>query len=165
MGEKMVERIRLRDDTSKPKKPSHVKFTKPFLDNLLKQKPAKQVMLWDSKQTGLCVLHSPGQKHKAESTVTFSACYYLPTLPGKPKYTKLGRYGEKTFYRNIDGMPQTLDCGNIEAVRLRCSEIRNAAKIGMDPTRPSVSGGAKVGQWSGGVVLARGGVITGHWLG
>jgi hypothetical protein len=28
-----------------------------------------------------------------------------------------------------------------------------------------VSGGAKVGQWSGGIVLARGGVITGHWLG
>jgi hypothetical protein len=29
----------------------------------------------------------------------------------------------------------------------------------------SVSGGAKVGQWSGGIVLPRGGVITGHWLG
>jgi hypothetical protein len=29
----------------------------------------------------------------------------------------------------------------------------------------SVSGGAKVGQWSGGIVLLRGGVITGHWLG
>jgi hypothetical protein len=28
----------------------------------------------------------------------------------------------------------------------------------------SVSGGAKVGQWSGGVGLPRGGVITGHWL-
>jgi hypothetical protein len=28
-----------------------------------------------------------------------------------------------------------------------------------------VSGGAKVGQWSGGVVPLRGGVITGHWLG
>ena len=28
-----------------------------------------------------------------------------------------------------------------------------------------VSGGAKVGQWSGGAVLPRGGVITGHWLG
>jgi hypothetical protein len=27
-----------------------------------------------------------------------------------------------------------------------------------------VSGGAKVGQWSGGIVLLRGGVITGHWL-
>jgi hypothetical protein len=29
----------------------------------------------------------------------------------------------------------------------------------------AVSGGAKVGQWSGGIVLPRGGVITGHWLG
>jgi hypothetical protein len=29
----------------------------------------------------------------------------------------------------------------------------------------SVSGGAKVSQWSGGVVPLRGGVITGHWLG
>jgi hypothetical protein len=29
----------------------------------------------------------------------------------------------------------------------------------------TVSGGAKVGQWSGGVVPLRGGVITGHWLG
>jgi hypothetical protein len=29
----------------------------------------------------------------------------------------------------------------------------------------SVSGGAKVGQWSGGIVSPRGGVITGHWLG
>ena len=28
-----------------------------------------------------------------------------------------------------------------------------------------VSGGAKIGQWSGGAVLPRGGVITGHWLG
>jgi hypothetical protein len=27
-----------------------------------------------------------------------------------------------------------------------------------------VSGGAKVGQWSGGIVPLRGGVITGHWL-
>jgi hypothetical protein len=26
-----------------------------------------------------------------------------------------------------------------------------------------VSGGAKVGRWSGGVVLPRGRVITGHW--
>jgi hypothetical protein len=32
-------------------------------------------------------------------------------------------------------------------------------------SKPYVSGGAKVGQWSGGVVLLRGGVITGHWLG
>ncbi len=29
----------------------------------------------------------------------------------------------------------------------------------------AVSGSAKVGQWSGGVVRPRGGVITGHWLG
>jgi hypothetical protein len=28
----------------------------------------------------------------------------------------------------------------------------------------AVSGGAKVGRWSGGVVPLRGGVITGHWL-
>jgi hypothetical protein len=28
-----------------------------------------------------------------------------------------------------------------------------------------VSGGEKVGQWSGSAVLVRGGVITGHWLG
>jgi hypothetical protein len=26
-------------------------------------------------------------------------------------------------------------------------------------------GGEKTGQWSGGTVLPRGGVITGHWLG
>ena len=31
-------------------------------------------------------------------------------------------------------------------------------------TRASVDAGAKVGQWSGGIVLPRGGVKSGHWL-
>jgi hypothetical protein len=29
----------------------------------------------------------------------------------------------------------------------------------------SVRGGEKVGQWSGGLVLLRGGVKPGHWIG
>jgi hypothetical protein len=41
------------------------------------------------------------------------------------------------------------------AVRLQCQTLMGEG----------VSGGAKVCQWSGGIVLLRGGVITGHWLG
>ncbi len=34
-----------------------------------------------------------------------------------------------------------------------------------ETTGRPVSGGDQVGQWSGGAVRSRGGVITGHWLG
>jgi predicted signal transduction protein with EAL and GGDEF domain len=47
-------------------------------------------------------------------------------------------------------------------------EIDMVARLGGDEfaiAQTCVSGGAKVGQWSGGIVLRRGGVITGHWLG
>jgi hypothetical protein len=54
---------------------------------------------------------------------------------------------------------------NNEALR-SLQDARPLYFLPQDPlTEEVVSGGAKVGQWSGGVVLARGGVITGHWLG
>lgn len=120
--------------------PSHVKFTKPYLDKLLKVKPKEQITVWDEKQAGLCILHSPGPAHRPQSTVTLRACYYTKDKPGIPKYVKIGRYGEKIQYRDMDGALKTLDCGDIEAVRTRCSEIRNASKAGNDPKRPRVSG-------------------------
>ncbi|MGF1620184.1 MAG: tyrosine-type recombinase/integrase [Rhodomicrobiaceae bacterium] len=122
--------------------PNAVKFTKPFLDKLLREKPEKQVTIWDAKQTGLCILHSPGAQHRTDATVTFQACYYLPSRPGFPRYTKIGRYGETVYYRDVYGELHELDCGDIEAVRTRCSNIRNAAKVGEDPKKPKVKNDA-----------------------
>jgi hypothetical protein len=118
---------------------SRAKFTKPYLDKLLKKKPTEQLTIWDEKQPGLCVLHSPGPAHRTESTVTWWACYYTKDKPGVPKFVKIGRYGETAHYRDVEGTVITVDCGDIEAVRSRCSEIRNAAKgVGVDPKRPTV---------------------------
>ena len=47
-------------------------------------------------------------------------------------------------------------------------EDRRGRRVGINGEARSafgVSGGDKVGQWSGGAVPPRGGVITGHWLG
>lgn len=53
---------------------------------------------------------------------------------------KIGRYGETIWYRDADGKLLSLDCNDIEAVRLRCSNIRNAAKAGVDPKQKRLSG-------------------------
>jgi hypothetical protein len=128
--------------------PFRVKFTKPYLDKLLKQKPKAQVTIWDETVTGLCILHSPGKAHQAESTVTFRACYYLKDQPGVPKYVKIGRYGQKEQIEIIveekgELKRKKVSCDDIESVRTKYRQIRDSAKGGSDPKRPSMSGNVK----------------------
>jgi hypothetical protein len=65
---------------------------------------------------------------------------------------KLGAWREQ-----LDGL---LAANEVKPARERLTLMRV-----FETLRDLVSGGAKVGQWSGGVVLLRGGVITGRWLG
>jgi hypothetical protein len=63
---------------------------------------------------------------------------------------------------NASTMPLSQDTVQITS---RAAPIRGPEGAQKVAIKQAVSGGAKVGQWSGGVVLPRGGVITGHWLG
>src|SRR6516165_412757 len=76
--------------------PNKHKLTTAYLDNLLRTRLHRQYVVWDTKETGLHVLVSPGSKHKKQATVTLRICYYLPDRPGVPKYLKLGRYPDDT---------------------------------------------------------------------
>ena len=61
---------------------------------------------------------------------------------------------------------QKLACSLDTAIHTLAFLLPEPAAVALvDAGLVPVSGGEKVGQWSGGVVLLRGGVITGHWLG
>jgi hypothetical protein len=102
-------------------------FTKSALDKLLRARPHRQYSIWDAHKDGsrLCVLVSRGAKHKRQATVTFRVVYYLKTEPGAPHYIKIGRYPD------ID----------IDTARARARRIRIDTENGLDPRRPSASGG------------------------
>lgn len=100
------------------------KFDQPYLNKLLASKPDKQETHWDTKETGLCVLRSPG-RDPARSTVTFRVAYYLPGEPGKPKYLKIGPYTGKA--------------AEIKQARLDAARIRDDAAKGSNPKRPRLA--------------------------
>jgi integrase len=146
----MAERVKLEPEKTKrikvKAKANRVTFTNLYLDRLLKQKPDEQVTIWDSRSDGLCILHNPGKSHRKESSITWRCCFYLKSEPGKPKYVKIGSYGEKEVpYVNGDGILKKLNCADIEAVRNRCYEIRRDAKeLGIDPRKTSVSADGEI---------------------
>jgi integrase len=126
------------------------KLTKELLDPYTKRRPREQKVIWDDEETGLCVLISPGPKHKDEGTVTFRVCYYLRDDPGKPRYLKLGRYPDGTYTYTREGQAITIKC---DAARASMKELRtavlfircNAKDLGIDPRRPRLTGNFK--QW------------------
>jgi hypothetical protein len=109
-----------------PSSPARVKFTKAELDRLLRTEVEGQRTIWDEKQTGLSVLVSK-TRGRDRATITFRVCFYLSSKPGKPIYQALGRYPDQL--------------SDIEEVRRLASEIRNNAKKGIDPRRPTTPGG------------------------
>jgi hypothetical protein len=50
-------------------------FTPRMLNNLQSVRADRQDVFWDAKEVGLCVLRSPGSKHKEQSTLTFRVAY------------------------------------------------------------------------------------------
>jgi integrase len=108
--------------------PKRLLLTKKVLDDLRSVRPHRQHMIWDTKETGLSVLVSRGPKSKRQATLTFRVTFYLPNLPGKPRYKALGRYPE---------------CSDIEAMRDAARHVRMEAKEGVDPKRPRLSGNFK----------------------
>src|SRR5262249_18172312 len=107
---------------------NRLKFSKQSLDKLARSKHQKQITVGDSGQPGLCVLVS-------QATVTFRVAFYLPSIPGKPQYVKIGRYpdGQYTYpYKDSNGRDIVIDCNNIDAVRRAASDIRNRAQRGID---------------------------------
>jgi integrase len=105
--------------------PERTLFTKAKLDELLRNRPHRQRIIWDTGETGLSVLVSRGPKHKRQATVTFRVVYYLRDQPGVPRYKVLGRYPE---------------CSDIKVMRDAARQTRNDAKAGTDPKRPRLSG-------------------------
>jgi integrase len=65
---------------------------------------------------------------KPRPTLTFRACYYLPTAPGVPRYKVLGRYPDRSDFA---------------ALRDEARTIRIDAKAGIDPHRPKLTGNVK----------------------
>jgi hypothetical protein len=124
--------------------PSHMEFTKKRLDALCAVRPHKQRVYWDTAQDGkgLCVLVSRGPKG-GKATVTFRVLYYLQGT-GKPQYLKIGRYPDDSYsypYKNETTKKyDVIKCSDIEAVRTAASDIRNRAKLGIDPKRKVLSG-------------------------
>ena len=113
-------------------------FTKAKLDELLRTRPHRQSMIWDTEEKGLAVLISRGPKHKRQATVTFRVAYYLPSRPGKPLYLKIGRYPDGTYtypYKRDAGLPGVIKCADIDAVRKVAGNIRERAESGLDPKR------------------------------
>ena len=143
--------------TSRPRRPDKTRaarntkhLTKELFDRYTKERPREQKIIWDEEETGLCVLISPGPKHKDEGTVTFRVCYYLRDDPGKPRYLKLGRYPDGTYTSTREGQEVTIKC---DASRSSMKDLRTAAKfirsnakdLGIDPRRPRLTGNFK--QW------------------
>jgi hypothetical protein len=105
--------------------PDRTLLTKAKLDELLRSRPHRQKIIWDTKEVGLSVLVSRGPKHKRQATVTFRVVYYLKAHPGVPRYKVLGRYPESS---------------DIKDMRDAARRIRDEAKEGVDPKRPRLSG-------------------------
>jgi hypothetical protein len=120
-----------------------VLLTRGVLNAELGKRPDGQRVVWDSKQSGLCVLVSPGPKGGRQATVTFRVAFYLRGQPGKPQYVKLGRYPDEQYtypYRDVRGEPIVVKCSDIDAMRRAASDIRNRARDqGIDPRRPVAS--------------------------
>jgi hypothetical protein len=104
--------------------PEPMQFTPNSLNKLRAKKPEKQLTIWDTKQTGLCVLVSPGRDPKS-ATVTFRVAYYLKEAPGRPIYQKLGRYSGKA--------------DEIKQARSDAARIRDDAAKGHNPKRPKLA--------------------------
>ena len=104
---------------------------KDSLKNLSRDKPAKQVLVWDSGSRGaLHVLLSP------EGAITMRVCYDLRSRPGKPRYKTLGRWPDGEYRQ--DG--KVYRCRDIREMRTLAGIIRKAAKDDdVDPSRPPVS--------------------------
>jgi integrase len=123
-----------------------MEFTRINLDRLRRKKPKGQRTIWDTKQTGLCLLWSPGPADKAGSTVTLRVIYYLrdATQP-TGRYLAIGRYPDgQHAYRDARGKEHVIQCSDLSAVRARASDIRNDAKErNIDPTRPRMTGNFK----------------------
>jgi hypothetical protein len=119
-----------------------MEFTRVNLDRLRRTKPKGQTTIWDTKQTGLCVLWSAGPKGRRESTVTLRVIYYLDATG---RYLAIGRYPDgKHAYRDDKGKEHVLNCSDLSAVRARASDIRNdASQRNIDPTRPRMTGNFK----------------------
>jgi integrase len=116
----------------KRSEPERTLFTKAKLNELLRNRPHRQRIIWDTEEVGLSVLVSRGPKHKRQATVTFRVVYYLKGKPGVPRYKVLGRYPDKS---------------DIDAMRDAARQTRNDAKAGIDPKRPKLSGNfAKVAE-------------------
>jgi hypothetical protein len=119
--------------------PNKHKLTTAYLDDLLRTRPHRQYVVWDTKETGLHVLVSPGSKHKKQATVTLRTCYYLPDRPGVPKYLKLGRYPDDTLAHvvTVNGKDQEFRyrCSDLDNIRNIAREMRNKASKGEDPRR------------------------------
>jgi integrase len=116
---------RTKAPATKRSEPERTLFTKAKLDELLRNRPHRQKIIWDDKEVGLSVLVSRGPKHRRQATVTFRVVYYLKGKPGVPRYMVLGRYPEHS---------------NLDVVRDSARQARNDAKAGIDPKRPKLSG-------------------------
>src|ERR1051326_3645154 len=82
-------------DAPKRKPAKRFKFTIESLKGRLTDRRQRHHTLWDPQETGLSVLVPRGPKprrpnSKPRPTLTFRACYYLPTAPGVPRYKVLG---------------------------------------------------------------------------
>jgi integrase len=110
----------------KRNEPERTLFTKAKLNELLRNRPHRQKIIWDTEEVGLSVLVSRGPKHRRQATVTFRVVYYLKGKPGVPRYKVLGRYPD--------------ECSDIGAMRDAARQTRNDAKAGIDPKRPRLSG-------------------------
>lgn len=128
------------------REPTRFLFTRESLDKKMAVRPHRQQILWDSnsKENGLSVLVSRGSKRARHATLTFRVVYYLPTAPGKPRYKVLGRYPDGQ-YEDIgpDNKKRTTKCSDLKGMRDRAHEVRTAAKAGIDPHRPKMTGNVK----------------------
>jgi len=120
-------------------------FTRFNLDRLRRTKPARQTTIWDKKETGLCVLWSPGPAGKKnEATVTLRCVFYLRDKPGVPQYTVIGRYPDgklDTYKDGKGGKEHVIRCFNLATVRAKARRIRDDAKQqNIDPRRPRLTG-------------------------
>jgi hypothetical protein len=114
-------------------------FSKGRLDALLQTRPHQQHVIWDEREAGLCVLISRGAKDQPQATVTFRVCFYLPSMPGKPQYLRIGCYPDEQYtypYKDEQQRDIVIECSDIDAVRDAARDARTRAKRGIDPRKP-----------------------------
>jgi hypothetical protein len=115
-------------------RPDKEELTTAKLDKLRREPPERQRLIWDAKQDGLVALVSP------KGIVSLSACYYLPSKPGVPRYMKLGRYPDGVHtYKDAADKQQTISCTNLKKIRERVAVIRANAVDGINPKREAQS--------------------------